>query len=332
MLGQADGRVHSVPSGHRGPVTPEGGRVAVVGLGAVGAIAADRLVTRGARRIVLVDRDLVESQNLDRPSLYGKKDIGDPKAMAAQARLLALDPEVHIEARVRDVHAGTVLPLIKNADVVVDGTDNLATRYLLNEACIRRHIPFIYGGTAGHVGMASPLHPPETPCFRCLLPPAGRPASAVPCATGLAPVAARVGRLLALLALRFLRTGTTAPGLFVLRDGKPVVERLGISPRPGCPACKQSTPEFLRRPRGPTVVQLCGGDTVSVDPGRKEEVALKQLAARLAHVARVRLTPYLVSLEVPPYGLSIFPDGRALVRGVRSPEVAQALYRRYVGG
>ncbi|MFQ5907971.1 MAG: ThiF family adenylyltransferase [Thermoplasmata archaeon] len=303
----------------------------VVGLGAVGAVAAERLVQRGAREIVLVDRDLVDRRNLERTSFYEKEDIGDPKAIAAQARLRALDPEARVEAWVRDVHAGTVLPLVGDSDVVVDGTDNLRTRFLLNEACIQYRIPFLYGGAAGALGMASPLHPPETPCFRCLLLPAQLERPTIPCMTGLAPVAARVGDLLASHALGFLRTGTTTPGLYVLRDGEPDVQRVRISPRVGCPACQRSPPEFLRPHNGPTVVQLCGGDTVSVDPGREEDVSLERLAARLTRVARVRLTPYLLSLEVPPYGLSIFPDGRALVRGARSPEVAQALYRRYVG-
>ncbi len=307
------------------------GHVTIVGLGAVGSIAAERLALEGVARLRLVDRDIVEARNLERPSLYAGRDIGDPKASAAQARLRVLNPDVRVDARVKDLHAGTVHELVDNTDLVVDGTDNLATRYILNEACIHHGIPLLYGAASGAFGMVSPLSPPETPCFRCLLPPPSDVGRVAPCATGDARVASQVGNLLTSQALRFLDDGTIDRGLYLLKSGVVDVERLEVSPRAGCLACKQRAPEFLGAPDGPTVVQLCGEDVISVDPGRGDTIQLPDLAARLAPFARVRLTPYLVSLEVPPYGLSIFPDGRAIVRGVRSPQAAQALYRRYVG-
>ncbi len=307
------------------------GHVTIVGLGAVGSVAAERLALEGVARLRLVDRDIVEARNLERPSLYAGRDIGNPKASAAQARLQVLNPDVRVDACVKDLHAGTVHELVDDTDLVVDGTDNLATRYILNEACIQYGIPFLYGAASGAFGMVSPLRPPETPCFRCLLPPSSVVGRVAPCATGDARVAPQVGDLLTSLALSFLDDGTIDRGLYLLKSGIVDVERLEVSPRVGCLACKQRAQEFLGAPDGPTVVQLCGEDVISVDPGREDTIQLSDLAARLAPFARVRLTPYLVSLEVPPYGLSIFPDGRAIVRGVRSPQAAQALYRRYVG-
>ncbi len=307
------------------------GHVTIVGLGAVGSIAAKRLALEGVTRLRLVDRDIVEARNLRRPSLYARRDIGDPKASAAQARLRVLNPDVWVDARVKDLHAGTVHELVDDTDLVVDGTDNLATRYILNEACIQHGIPLLDGAASGGFGMVSPLRPPETPCFRCLLPPSSDVGRVAPCATGVARVASQVGDLLTSQALRFLDDGTIDRGLYLLKSGVVDVERLEVSPRAGCLACKQGAQEFLGARDGPTIVQLCGEDVISVDPGREDTIQLPDLADRLAPFARVRLTPYLVSLEVPPYGLSIFPDGRAIVRGVRSPQAAQALYRRYVG-
>ena len=306
------------------------GHVTIVGLGAVGSIAAERLALEGVVRLRLVDRDIVEARNLERPSLYREGDIGDPKAAVAQVRLMAEHPDVRIEAHVKDLHAGTVHELVGGTDLVVDGTDNLATRYVLNEACIHHGIPLLYAAASGDFGMVSPLCPPETPCFRCLLPPSSDVGQVAPCATGDARAATQVGDLLTAHALRFLHDGAIDRGLYVLRSGVADIERLEVSPRAGCLACQQGAQEFLVAPDGPTVVQLCGEDAVSVDPGRAKTIRLPDLAARLAPFVRVRLTPYLVSLEVPPYGLSIFPDGRAIVRGVRSPQAAQALYQRYV--
>ncbi|MFQ5920156.1 MAG: hypothetical protein ACE5I4_08980, partial [Thermoplasmata archaeon] len=173
--------------------------------------------------------------------------------------------------------------------------------------------------------------PPGTPCFRCLLPPPTDLDRVEPCPTDVATVAPRVGELLASQVLQFLDEGTISGGLYLIRDGEPDAERLEISPRAGCPACQRGAGEFLIAREGPTVVQLCGGDLVSVDPGREERIDLSYLADRLAPLGPVRRTPYLVSLEVPPYGLSIFPDGRAIIRGATSPEVARAVYDRYVG-
>ncbi|MFQ5920060.1 MAG: ThiF family adenylyltransferase, partial [Thermoplasmata archaeon] len=323
------GGAHPLRAARLPPHRLRGARVTIIGLGAVGAIAAERLAVRGIGQMTLVDRDVVEGRNPERPSLYEEADIGDPKASAAHTRLQALNPTIRVEARVKDLHAGNATQLVKNSGIVLDGTDNLATRYVLNEACIRRGIPFLYGAAMGAVGMVSPLRPPWTPCFRCLLPPPTDLDRVEPCATDGARVAPRVGELLASLALRFLDRGTIIRGLYLLRDGEPDAERLEVSPRPGCPACQRGTREFLIAREGPTVVQLCGGDLVSVDPGREEKIDLAHLAARLAPLAPVRRTPYLLSLEVPPYGLSIFPDGRAIIRGVTSPEVARAVYDRY---
>lgn len=307
-----------------------GAHVTVVGLGAVGAVAAERLAREGVGRMRLVDRDLVERRNLERPSPFEETDIGDPKARAAQARLRAVNPTVQVEARAEDLHGGTAVELVRNTDIVLDGTDNLMTRYVLNEACIHHGIPFLYAAAMNGVGMVSPLRPPETPCFRCLLPPQADAGAVVPCATGFPEVAPRVGGLLASQALQFLDTRAISRGLYLLQAGEPVVERLEVSPRVGCPACRQRGREFLVTRDRPRVVQLCGADAVSLDPGGGKEIHLASLAARLAPFVRVRLTPYLVSLEVPPYGLSLFPDGRAIIRGVPSPEVARALYDRYV--
>lgn len=308
-------------------------RVLVVGLGAIGSVAADLLARGGIGFLRVVDRDVVEESNLGRQALYRKEDVGLPKAVAAGDRLRTQDEEMRLEIHIRDLHARLVNRLLEDVDAVVDGTDNLATRYLLNEACLDRGIPFFYGAARGSEGLMSPLFPPYTPCFRCLWPPPPDPLRLQRCQVeGVSRAASsHVGSLLVSQALRFLLSGEIAPGLYVVRAEDPQAERLEILPRPGCVACQGGTREFLAPAARRSILQLCGEDAVSLDPGRDDEIPLEALAARLARVARVRLTPYLLAVDAPPHSLSVFPDGRAIIRGVLSPEAASALYDRFVG-
>ncbi len=215
----------------------------------------------------------------------------------------------------------------------MDGTDNLETRYLLNEACLRLRIPFVYGAAIGSDGLTGTLWPPETPCFRCLFPTPPTPGSLPTCETAgiMNATASMVGSLQASQALRFLLRGEAEGNLHVVRGWEPAVERVVVRPREGCPACVEGRFEFLEAGRTKVVTQLCGRDAVSVDPLLDEEMPLAEIAQRLSKAGEVRLTSHVLLFEAPPFSLTIFPDGRALIKGTDSQEKAISLYARYIG-
>ncbi len=307
--------------------------VAVVGLGALGCVASDLLARAGVGRLSLVDRDLVELNNLQRQTLYGEEDVEMPKATAARERLRRVNSDLRIEGHVKDINYRTVMAMLNGVDTVVDGTDNLETRYLLNEACVKLQVPFVYGAALGSDGMTSTLWPPGSPCLRCLFPSPPRPGSLPTCETAgiLNATASLVGSLQASQALRFLLTGQAGGWLHVVRGWEPTVEGIRVSPREGCSTCTGERFEYLEARRKKTVTQLCGRDTVSVDPLLEVGINLEEMARRLSKAGRVKLTRYVLIFEAPSCNMTIFPDGRALIRGANTEEKASSLYARYIG-
>lgn len=319
-------------------VGPQGQRrlreasVAVVGLGALGCVSSDLLARAGVGRLVVVDRDLVELSNLQRQTLYEEADVGTPKAIAAQRRLRRVNSEIEVDGVVKDVNPKRVLTVLRDAGVVVDGTDNLETRYLLNDACVKGGTPLIYGAALGGEGMVGMLNPPETACFRCLFPTPPTPGALPTCETAgiLNSVASLVGAVQVSLALRYLLTGQSDGHLYALRAWEPGMEKFRVRRRAGCATCSEGKFEHLGA-RGRVVTQLCGSDAVSVDPLLGREVPLEPLADRLSRVGKVHRTPHVLLFDAPPHSMTIFPDGRAIIKGTDDGKVASSLYARYIG-
>lgn len=319
-------------------VGPQGQRrlrkasAAVVGLGALGCVSSDLLARAGVGRLVVVDRDLVELNNLQRQTLYEESDVGTPKAFAAQKRLSRVNSEIDVDAIVKDVNSRRVLTVLGDAEVVVDGTDNLETRYLLNDASVKLGVPFVYGAALGGEGMAGLLNPPDTACFRCLFPTPPPPGSLPTCETVgiLNSAASLVGAVQASLTLRYMLTGQSDSHLYVARAWEPGIEMFRVRPRSGCPTCSEGNFEYLEA-RDRVVTQLCGNNAVSVDPLLSRELSLEGLASRLSRVGMVHRTPYVLLFEAPPYDMTIFPDGRAIIKGTNDARKASSLYDRYIG-
>ncbi len=306
--------------------------IVVVGLGALGCVSSDLLARAGVGRLILVDRDLVEMNNLQRQTLYDEEDVGTPKAIAAQRRLSGVNSEIEVDPIVKDVNPRSVLTVLKDAKAIVDGTDNLETRYLLNDASVKLEVPFVYGAALRDEGMAGLLNPPSTACFRCLFPSPPPPGSLPTCETAgiLNSAASLVGSVQASLTLRYIVTGRADGHLYAIRAWKPGIEEFRVRTRPGCPACAEGRFEYLEA-KGRVVTQLCGNNTVSVDPLLSGELSLEELAKRLSQIGAVQRTPHVLLLEVPPYSMTIFPDGRAIIKGTDDMGKASSLYDRYVG-
>jgi len=316
------------------------GRVALVGCGALGSVIAEQLARAGVGFIRVIDRDVVEWTNLQRQVLFDESDARDglPKAVAAQRRLARVNSTVTVEPVVADVHSGNVEALVESAHVVLDGTDNVETRYLLNDLAVKLGVPWVYGACVGTEGRMMPVIPGTTACLRCVFPEAPAGAELPTCDTAgvLGPVATAVASLQSVQAIKLLtghekdvRSELWSADLWAGRSRFMPAER-----RRDCPACGRRDFPFLDRPSAQTTT-LCGRHSVQVRPaGGEARLDLSAAARKLAGVGEVQQTAYLVRCRVrdeAPIDLTVFPDGRMIVTGTTDRDQARSLYARYVG-
>jgi molybdopterin/thiamine biosynthesis adenylyltransferase len=310
----------------------------VVGCGALGSHVAEHLARAGVGRLVLADRDFVEWHNLPRQALYDEEDAraGLPKALAAARRLRRINAQVEIHEHVMDVNADNVEALIDGADLVLDGSDNFEVRYLLNEACVKQGLPWIYGGVLGTYGLTAAILPGETPCLRCLLGPMPPPGAVATCET-----AGILGTIVAIIAAL-----EVTEGFKILMDRREELlrslvmvdvwngdfERAAVQKgKEPCPVCDQGRYELLEAKRGSMTTVLCGQQAVQVSPRAPRSLDLEALARRLAGSGPVDANEYLVRLDVDGKQLTVFADGRAIIKGTDDPALARSLYARFIG-
>ncbi len=317
-------------------------RVLVVGCGALGAGIAEQIVRAGVGHVILADRDWVELTNLQRQALFDESDAaaGVPKAIAAATHLRRINSTVTVDPRVIDVESGNILELMAGADLVFDGTDNVETRYLINDAAIRAGVPWVYGGCVGVEGRVMGISPGHTPCLRCIWPDPPTPGSLPTCDTAgvLGPAAGAVAAIQAGVGLRLLiEPDGFHPALLALELWDMRTRRIDLadSRRDDCPACGQRRFDFLDRPRSASTTTLCGRDAVQIRPrdSSPARIDLADLARRLAPAGRVESNPYLVrcALLDSPLRLTVFPDARAIIQGTTDPAKARSIYARWIG-
>lgn len=309
-----------------------GGATALVaGCGALGTHGAELLLRAGVGRLVLVDRDLVEETNLHRVALFTPEDLGRPKALAAADALRRIDPGAEVVPHVAHLGPELAQELVPGVDVVLDALDNLETRYVLNDACVKAGVPWVYTAVLGTGGMTMPILPGRGPCLRCLFPDPPPPGAIPTCAEAgiLGPVPAALAAFAASSALAILvRSPDLVPGRLLHLDlWRGRAEGTDVARSPACPACGRGEFPFLAP--GPSTAVLCG-DAVQVLPRTRGPVDLGDLAARLAPLGTVRRAQGVLVARIEGVEFTVFPDGRALVKGVSDPARAQALYDRYV--
>lgn len=326
-------------------------RAVVVGCGALGTVAADGLVRAGVGEVTIIDRDVVEWTNLQRQTLFDERDAreGRPKAAAAAERLSMVNSGVRVEGIVADLHSGNVEELLGLGRaggrlVVVDATDNFEARYLLNDACVKHGVPWVYGGAVGTVGMQATFIPGGGgPCLRCVFPEPGARGAADTCDTAgvLGPVAGIVANVQVVEAIKVLagRGDLVSTTLLEMDPWNGLRRRIDLqhAKDPVCPCCVSRRFEFLEgvRRRGAggkgTEAALCGRDAVQVCVGGAE-LDLQELGERLSRVGRVQTTAWFVRARVDDrHELTVFRDGRAIVKGTIDVGRARSLYARYVG-
>ncbi|HSD27229.1 MAG TPA: ThiF family adenylyltransferase [Vicinamibacteria bacterium] len=311
--------------------------VVVVGAGALGSVLAETMARAGLGRLTVVDRDYVEASNLQRQSLFTEEDAerGLPKAVAAEARLRAINSEVEVRGLVADFAADNAAPLVRGADLVLDGTDNFEARFLLNDACLRAGVPWIYGACVAAHGVVLLVRPRVTPCLRCVLEEKPAPGSGPTCDTAgvVSPIVHVVAGIQGAEALKVLagRTEALLPGLVTVDLWAGVFEVMDLRGRaPWCPACTEARYDFADALASPAAV-LCGRDAVQLRARAGERVDLASLAGRLRRAGEVTANEHLVRFRAAGAEIVVFVDGRAIVKGVRDAAEARGLYSRYVG-
>jgi adenylyltransferase/sulfurtransferase len=314
-----------------------GSTVAVVGLGALGSVVASSLARAGVGRLILIDRDVVELENLAGQILYDEEDAreGCPKAVAAARRIATIDSSIEAEPRVVDLTAATIREAASGVDLILDGTDNFQTRFLVNDLCIFRGTPWVYTGAIGHHGTVMVIRPGRTPCLRCYVREAPPPGSSGTCDTEgiLAPVSQIMANLEVIEGIKLL-TGLEdrcVGGVVVFDGWRMELDRIEVSRDPACRACGQRVFDFLDAPPGPAAAVLCGRDAVQI-PGRPGlRLALSEVARTVEPLGVVRVGPHMLRLVMDRHEISLFPDGRAIVKGTDDPAAARSLYSRLFG-
>ena len=321
----------------------------VVGCGATGTALANHLVRMGVGRVRIIDRDFIELNNLQRQILFDQDDIDHnlPKAEAAAAKLRIVNRDIEIEAVVVDVNAGNILALLNDATIVLDGTDNFSTRYLINDACIRLQKPWIYTGVIASYGMSATLLPDgaaaelpgermTTGCLRCLLGEMPAPGTTPTCDTAgvIGPAVALITAVAAGEAMKLLvGQGTINPGILHLDLWTHEYEAFGVAQRRAdCPACGQHRFDFLDAKAGTTSSSLCGRNAVQVSVNTQRQLDLVRLEKQLAPVAeKLVRNDYLIKALIDGYEFTIFADNRAIIKGSEDQDLAQTLYAKYIG-
>lgn len=317
-------------------------RVFLCGCGALGTVIADSLARAGVGFLRIVDRDFVETSNLQRQILFDEADVvsGMPKAVAAADKLRRINSEITIEPVVADVDYGNVRDFAGDVDLIVDGTDNFEIRFLLNDVALELATPWIYAGVVGSHGQTMTILPGETACLRCLVTDVPEAGAAETCDTAgvLGPAVNVIASLEVVSALKILGglRDQIDPVLTVVDVWDGTFRRMNLGnlrDSANCPACQGGERKWLDGHEGSKATILCGRNAVQVSPPRRGELALEDLAKRLAEVGPVRSNAYLLKLTLtdPDREITVFRDGRAIVKGTEDESAARALYSRYVG-
>jgi adenylyltransferase/sulfurtransferase len=314
-------------------------RVTIIGVGATGSILADRLARAGVGHLRLIDRDFVELNNLQRQLVYDEDDVTAvlPKAVAMARHLQRVNSMIAIEDVVADVSATNIAGFIADADVVLDGTDNFTTRYLINDACVKLGKPWVYTGVIASYGMTMTIRPGETACLRCIMGELPAPGTVPTCDTAgiIGPIVSLMGSIAVAEALKLLvGTGTLNSGMIHIDLWDDSFDKFDLGgPRPDCPTCGQHEYIFLNAEAGARTTALCGRDAVQVSVIGAPMLSLPVLAERLraAQVGAIQVNAYLLRAQIDGYEFTVFPDGRAIIKGTNDEAVAATLYARYVG-
>jgi molybdopterin-synthase adenylyltransferase len=312
-------------------------RVAIVGCGATGSALASLLARAGIGTLRIIDRDYVEPSNLQRQSLFDEKDAAEslPKAIAAARKIAGFNSQILVEPRVEDLVPSNVEALLEGMSLILDGTDNFETRYLINDHAVHCSLPWIYSAAVGSYAVTLNIVPEQTACLACIFPDSPRGMVETCETSGILNSAVNlVASVAATEALKFLVGGPNAPQLrrTLLSFDVWTNEHAEISaakPRPGCRTCGERDFVHLAGEGRPHIT-LCGRNSVQIHE-RQRPIDFTELDRRLQPHGVVRHNDFVLKFWHEPYEITLFPDGRAIIKGTTDTAVARSLYARYVG-
>jgi adenylyltransferase/sulfurtransferase len=322
------------PIGPEGQKLIGGAKVAVVGCGAIGASTCTLLARAGVGTLRIIDRDYVEASNLQRQILFDEDDAREslPKAAAAARKIAAINSEINVEAHTKDLTPQTI-SMLSEVDLILDCTDNFETRYLINDFAAKNGIPWIYAAAVGSYAVTMNVLPGQTSCLACVFPepPTGTFAT---CETAgiLNSTATLIASIQTTEALKLLVGARDALRRTILSLDLWTNQRSEVDaavPSPGCRVCEQKIFDHLQGKNRPQIT-LCGRNSVQIHE-RQRPVDFAEMNSRLAPHGQVRYNDMVLKFHRENYEITLFRDGRAIIKGTSDPAVARSLYARFVG-
>ena len=347
--------------GERGQEQLLGSRALILGCGALGTVSANLLARAGVGHLVIADRDFIEPTNLQRQVLFDEPDVeqGIPKAEAARQKIARINSQVKVTALIEDVNHANIQELARGCDVIVDGVDNFETRFLANDAAVKWGVPYVYAGAVGTVGMTMVILPHTvegsrpweqeggggaTPCLRCIFEQAPPPGVNPTCETAgvLGPAVSVVasfqaGEVLKILTGNWAAVNRTMTSVDLWENAIHQFKIASAYDAGTCPCCKERSFEFLEGRFASGTTTLCGRNAVQLTQNLSNgTLDFDQIAQRLRAHGPVKANRFMVRAELRdnnnPYELTLFRDGRAIVKGTKEPSTARSIYAKYVGG
>jgi len=341
-------QIRYAPIGEQGQRRLLASKALICGCGALGSVIANTLARAGVGTLRIVDRDFLELNNLQRQVLFDEADVAAalPKAVAAAYKLRRINSNIEIEPIVADVDPGNILALCHGCNIILDGTDNFETRFLLNEASAKLQLPWVYGGCIGAEGQTLTVLPSQPPCFRCVMTEPPPPGSSPTCDTVgiLGPIVNVIASLQANEAIKILSGHPEAVSrtLTIVDLWDNQMRQLNLDrlrSAEGCATCRPGPESVERFPwllgqRGSRSAVLCGRNSVQLShPANTAsgQMPFDALVEKLSAVGHVIRNPYLLRCAVGPYMITLFPDGRAIIGGTSDIAEARSVYAKYVG-
>ena len=313
-------------------------KVVIAGCGALGTSLANIMVRSGVGTVVIIDRDYIDYDNLPRQILFDEDDIrkGLPKSVAAAEKLRLVNSEITITPVVADLTSSNIEELFTGSDLILDGTDNFETRFLMNEACDKLRIPWVYAGVVSTYGMIYATIPGETPCLNCFIHTLPAPGSFPTCATTgvLNTAVSMVTSIEATEGLKILlgKKSMISEKLIYVDVWHGLFKHFAIKKGDmPCRICDEHKYELLKAETGVKAVSLCGHNSVQVTPSSAVNVAFEDLASRLKNSGDVKFNNYMMKFNIPQYEFTIFTDGRTIIKGVMEESAGKSLYAKYIG-
>lgn len=313
-------------------------RVLIVGCGALGTAHAESLARAGVGRLRIADRDFVEASNLQRQTMFTERDASDriPKAIAAANHIREINGEIEVESEITDVNHSNIERLVQDCNVVMDGTDNFATRYLINDACVKHQVDWIYGAAVGSYGVTMTIQPHQTPCLRCVFEEAPPAAGAPTCDTAgvIMPIISVVSAVQVAEALKLLtrQNDNLHRSLMQFDVWRNEWRKINPGPpSPECPTCGLGNFAALDAASGDFAAVLCGRNAVQISPAQATRLNFEELAERLQVIGEVKFNDYLLRFQTGDFELTVFQDARSIIRGTSEIKTARSLYAKYIG-